>query len=257
MESRHAARNTLKPLLVNYWGKRVVTQLQYLEEVNQQDGGFDDLLDEATHKLNDYYKKFDAVTKDAALDVEEILRKASAHVKRVTVCCAAHAHIDMNWMWRFDETVSITVDTFRTMLKLLDEYPEFIFSQSQASVYRIIEQYAPELLPEIIKRIKENRWEVTASTWVETDKNMTNGESLTRHLLYTKRYLKKLLGLNDDMFKIDFEPDTFGHNLNVPEILNSGGVKHYYHCRGYDGHIMYRWRSPSGAEVSVFRDPTW
>ena len=33
--------------------------------------------------------------------------------------CVAHAHIDMNWMWRWDETVAITLDTFRTMLDLI------------------------------------------------------------------------------------------------------------------------------------------
>ena len=257
MPDRHELQSKLKPLLSNYWGGRAMTQILYLEEVNAADGGFDTLLADATEKLNDAYEKNNAVTKSDALKIEKLLEKASAHVKSITVLCAAHAHIDMNWMWRFDETVSVTVDTFRTMLKLMDEYPDFTFSQSQASVYRIIEQFAPELLPEIKKRVAEKRWEVTASTWVEADKNMTSGESLTRHLLYTRRYLKKLLGLTDDMFKLDFEPDTFGHNLNVPEILNSGGVKYYYHCRGFEKEIMYEWRSPSGASVKVFRDPTW
>ena len=257
MKSRHAALNELKPALTNYWGGRVLTQLRYLEEVNHAGGGLDGLLDEAARMLASFYDADGAVTKERALAVEGALAAASGRAKEITVICAAHAHIDMNWMWRFDETVSVTVDTLRTMLKLMDEYPDFTFGQSQASVYKIIEEYAPELLPEIKRRIAEGRWEVTASAWVETDKNMTSGESLTRHLLYTRRYLKKLLGLTDGMFKIDFEPDTFGHNLNVPEILNTGGVKYYYHCRGYDGHVMYRWRSPSGAEVKVFRDPTW
>ena len=258
MNSRHEIRGGLKPLIKNYWGERVLTQIGYLEEVNLVDGGvFDELLDAATDKLDESYRDHDAITREDAIEIEKILSEASARVKSTVVYCAAHAHIDMNWMWRFDETVSITVDTVKTMLRLMDEYPDFTFSQSQASVYRIVELYAPELLPEIRRRINEKRWEVVASTWVETDKNMTNGESLTRHLLYTRRYLKKLLGLTDDMFTIDFEPDTFGHNLNVPEILSSGGVRYYYHCRGFDGHVMYRWRSPSGAEVKVFRDPTW
>jgi len=205
-------------------------------------------------------KAFDeegAITKQAAIAIEKRLEKVKPIAKSITVGCIGHAHIDMNWMWGYDETVSITIDTFRTMLALMDEYPEFTFAQSQASVYRIIEEYAPEMLPAIRERVREGRWEVTASTWVETDKNMTSGESHTRHLVYTRKYLKELLGMSDDMFQIDFEPDTFGHNLNVPEILNSGGVRYYYHCRGYDGHNLYKWRSPSGAEVTVFRDPTW
>ena len=42
-------------------------------------------------------------------------------------------------MWRYDETVAITLDTFRTMLNLMDEYLDFTFSQSQASMYKIVE----------------------------------------------------------------------------------------------------------------------
>ena len=37
-----------------------------------------------------------------------------------------HAHIDMNWMWSWQETVAATA-TFRTVLNLMDEYPNFIF----------------------------------------------------------------------------------------------------------------------------------
>ena len=73
----------------------------------------------------------------------------------------------------------------------MEEYPDFKFSQSQASVYKIVEEYDPAMLEIIKERIREGRWEVTASTWVETDKNMPNGESLARHILYTKKTLSK------------------------------------------------------------------
>ncbi|MGN1074788.1 MAG: glycoside hydrolase family 38 C-terminal domain-containing protein, partial [Eubacteriales bacterium] len=89
------------------------------------------------------------------------------------------------------------------------------------------------------------------------DKNMPDGESLSRHILMTKRYLHELFGVDPDELKIDFEPDTFGHNANVPEICSAGGVSYYYHCRGYDGHHIYRWRAPSGAELLCYREPVW
>ena len=258
MKNRYELQNALKALTHGYWGMRALAQLAYLEELNLCHAGkYDALLNACSDALWQAQQSEGAITRAAVDALEKALAAASGDAKAITVDCAAHAHIDMNWMWRFDETVSITIDTFRTMLNLMNEYPAFTFSQSQASVYRIIEQYAPEMLPEIRARIAEGRWEVTASTWVETDKNMPNGESLTRHLLYTRRYLKQMLGLNDGQFLLDFEPDTFGHNANVPEILQSGGVRYLYHCRGYDEHNLYRFRSPSGAEVIAFRDPTW
>ena len=189
-------------------------------------------------------------------EVEELLMPMQAAAKAYTVLCVAHAHIDMNWQWSYDETVMTTLDTFQTMLDLLEEYPDFHFSQSQASVYQIVEEYAPHMLPAIRKYVKEGRWEVTASTWVEADKNMPTGESFARHALYTKSYLAKLLELDPDTLQIDMEPDTFGHSRNIPEIDNRAGVKYYYHCRGNDGgHYLYRWRSPSGGELLVYRDP--
>ncbi|MGE5221832.1 MAG: glycoside hydrolase family 38 C-terminal domain-containing protein, partial [Omnitrophica WOR_2 bacterium] len=109
----------------------------------------------------------------------------------------------------------------------------------------------------IRSRIKEGRWEVTASTWVEADKNLPNGESQARHLLYTRRYLSQLLDLKPDAFQLDFEPDTFGHHANVPEILASGGVKYYYHCRGDKTHYLYRWAAPSGRSILVYLEPLW
>ena len=144
------------------------------------------------------------VTQDAACRAEEMIAPLSPQAKRTSVICAAHAHIDMNWMWRWDETVAVTLDTFRTMLDLMEEYPDFKFSQSQASVYQIVETYAPEMLEEIRQRVQEGRWEVTASTWVEADKNMPSGESLARHLLYTRRYLSELSGLGAGDFPARF-----------------------------------------------------
>ena len=108
--------------------------------------------------------------KAAVRDAEKILAPIAETAKGYTVHCVGHAHIDMNWLWSWPETVAVTNDTFSTMIRLMEEYPQFHFSQSQASVYRIIEEHNPALLGKIGKRVKEGRWEVTASHWVEGDK---------------------------------------------------------------------------------------
>ena len=100
----------------------------------------------------------------AAKECEQILQPLAKTAKSYTIHCVGHAHIDMNWMWSWPETVAVTNDTFTTVLKLMDEFPDFRFTQSQASVYRIIEEHNPALLEQIRERVKEGRWEVTAST---------------------------------------------------------------------------------------------
>lgn len=240
------------------WGKRLLSELQYLIEVSRaKEGKYDALLETEVARVSEYVAENGNITKDLCETAEKNLQSMAADAKELEVLLIAHAHIDMNWMWEFNETVSITVSTFETMLKLMEEYPQFKFSQSQASVYKIIEEYAPYLLPQIRQRVQEGRWEVTASTWVENDKNMSSAESMARHILYTKNYLSELLGIAPESLNIDFEPDTFGHSENVPEILSQGGIKYYYHCRGHHEEHIYRWAAPSGEEVLVYREPVW
>jgi len=238
--------------------ERIIAQLNYAARLSDaNDGKFDKVIEEAVNYLDEKFTADGAITVEAAAQAEKMILELGKTAKSYKIICAAHAHIDMNWMWGYDQTVAVTLDTFRTMLNLMKEYPDFTFSQSQASVYKIVEENDPAMLAEIKARVKEGRWELTASTWVETDKNMPNGESLSRHILYTKEYLSKLFDIDPDTLNFDFEPDTFGHNINVPEILCDGGVKYYYHCRGNDVEYLYRWQSPSGKSIVVHRDPFW
>jgi alpha-mannosidase len=249
---------TLKAETRGYWAERILAELEFAVRLSRGAGRqHDALIRTAIESLAAQQASMGGITRDVVEETEAKIQALAEEAKGYTLLCAAHAHIDMNWLWRFDETVAVTLDTFRTMLTLMTEYPGFIFSQSQAAVYRIVEEHDPEMLKEIRKRVKEGRWEVTASTWVEADKNMPSGESLARHALYAKRALARLLDIAPETLLLDFEPDTFGHSRNVPEILSGAGVRWYYHCRGYDGHILYKWQAPSGAQVITYRDPWW
>ncbi len=239
---------------------RILAELNYAAALSETlDHKHDGIINDALEHL---YRKVEeeggVITKSAALESESILLPMRQDAKSLCVHCVAHAHIDMNWEWGYQETASLTIDTFRTILDLMHDYENFTFAQSQAATYEMVEKFAPFMLEEIKARIKEGRWEVTASAWVETDKNLPCGESLARHILYTKRYLSRLLDLSPDSLLIDFEPDTFGHNLSVPAICQSGGVKYYYHCRGNSRPAhLYRWQGKEGSELIVYRDPHW
>lgn len=238
------------------WAQRISAQLMYAVKLSKvKSGKYDRLIAETADFLRGMIEEEGALTRAAARQAETMILPLAEDAKAYKVICAAHAHIDMNWMWGYAETAAVAMDTFRTMLNLMQEYPQFTFSQSQASVYEIVEKYDPEMLSEIRQRVQEGRWEVTASTWVETDKNMPSGESLARHILYTKLYLSRLLDLDPDSLRLDFEPDTFGHSRNVPEILANGGVSFYYHCRGKTGENIYRWQAPSGRSLIVYYEP--
>lgn len=240
-----------------YFQRRLVSEMKFAMLLSQKhDGKYDAMIKEAEDYITAACEKDGMITQEITERAEEILMPISEEAKTYELYCAAHAHIDMNWQWAWDETVKIVIDTTNSILKIMEEYPEFKFSQSQASVYKILEDYAPDLLVKVKEKVHEKRWEVSASTWVEADKNMPDGESAVRQILYAKRYLSQLLDIPMDSMELDFEPDTFGHHINVPEILHQANIKYYYHCRGMNDceYQLYVWRAPSGAEILVNRE---
>ena len=237
--------------------QRILAELEYALHVSQANGdAFSAEIGEALAFLLSFLEREGTLTNKACLRAEEMLRPMGKLAKSYRLILTGHAHIDMNWMWSYQETVAVTLATFRTMCDIMDEYPDFTFSQSQASVYRIVEEYDPELMGRIRRRIDEGRWHVTATNWVETDKNMPSGESLLRHIEYTRRYLRDRWGVRE--FEIDFVPDTFGHALTIPEIDTFCGVRYMYHCRGNDREdLLYRYRAESGKELLCLREANW
>ena len=238
--------------------KRIFIELDYCLEVNRvENGRYDDLLERAIGLLKNEFQKKKAISLQQMKKIEEILMPMQKRIKEDSVLCIAHAHIDINWLWGYDETVSVTISTIETMLHLMDQYKDFTYGQSQGFVYDIIAKYRPDLLKKIRKYVKEGRFEVTAATYIEADKNLSNAETQLTQLLSQKKHLADLLQVPVSYFDLDFEPDTFGHSAYVPEILSFCGVKYYYHCRGNENPPFYRFASPSGKSVLVYREPRW
>lgn len=164
----------------------------------------------------------------------------------------AHSHIDMNWLWPWRETVEVCRRDFSAADRLMDAYPEFRFSQSMASTYAAMEAQQPELFTRVQERVREGRWDITANTWVEGDLNMAAGESLVRQILHTRRYITSRFGVQP---LICWEPDTFGHTANYPQILAKSGIRYYYFCRAGKRHPLFWWEGIDGSRVLAVQDP--
>lgn len=181
---------------------------------------------------------------------EKELEPFRKYARRFRVHLVGHAHIDMNWLWNYEDTIDVCLRDFKTVNKLMEKYPDLRFSQSQAHVYKIVEEHKPELFRKVKDRVKEGRWEVTASSWVEGDLNMAGGESIIRHILYAGRYTQEKLDVTTDVF---WSPDTFGHPATIPSILNSAGIRYYYFMRcGKKGRPLFIWKARDGGELLAF-----
>ncbi len=186
--------------------------------------------------------------------VERALTPWADLAKSLTLYYVGHAHMDMNWLWDWPETVEVVINTLTTVDRLMDEFPDFCFSQSQTAVYDAVRRFDPGLFDRIGERVRQGRWEITANQWVEGDKNLASDESIVRHILYSKEFFAKHWGIASDHVAIDFEPDTFGHPRGLPTIYRDAGLRWLYFCRGGSGDLAFRWQAPDGSEIVAWSD---
>jgi alpha-mannosidase len=179
-------------------------------------------------------------------EIDERIALVSAEAKKGSVYLAGHAHIDMNWLWRWPETVQACRDTFRQALRFMEEFPDFRLSQSQASVYEAMEHEDPELFEGIQRAVRKGTWEVTGGMWTEGDTNLSSGEALCRSFLLAQRYFRSKLGVQA---KVGWLPDNFGHCAQLPQMLRLAGIDCFYHMRCSPPAQLYWWEGIDGSRV--------
>ena len=90
--------------------QRAVMQTAFAYRMSEAEGGrYDAVVCEAADFLLDALESEGAITKAAAQRAEEILLPLKDAAKAYTVHMIGHAHIDMNWMWPYHETVAVTL----------------------------------------------------------------------------------------------------------------------------------------------------
>lgn len=166
-----------------------------------------------------------------------------------------NAHLDPVWMWRWQEGSAEAKATVRSALDRMKEYPDFKFVCSSASVYKYIEDFAPQMFEEMKERIEEGRFIIVGGQFVQPDCNLPSGEGFARQSLYSQRYFYDRFGKTA---KVGYNVDSFGHNLMLPAILKKSGMDYYIFMRPgpHENALpanLFRWRSPDGSEVIAHR----
>ena len=163
-----------------------------------------------------------------------------------------HTHIDVAWLWRLRQTRDKAGRSFATVIKLMEEYPDYKFMSSQAQLYDYVKQDYPELFEKIKQKVKEGRWEVEGSMWVEADTNVASGEALVRQFLVGKKFFKEEFGIDN---KIMWLPDVFGYSGAIPQLIKKCGMEYFmttkiswneYNKFPYD---TFMWKGIDGTEV--------
>lgn len=145
----------------------------------------------------------------------------------VEVIGTGHAHIDVAWLWTLGITRQKAGRTFHTVLRLMEQFPEYHFTQSQPQLYDYVRQDYPELFEAIKARVAEGRWEPIGGMWVEADCNLSGPESLARQFLLGRSFFRKHYGADAET-PVLWLPDVFGYAWNLPQLIKEAGLEYFF-----------------------------
>ena len=198
-----------------------------LEEDGKARRDLENVLNEAVNLIDlrtPYNESFYQSIAAARRYLAKALYTDLAGHEEVIASCIGHTHIDVAWWWTVAQTREKVCRSFATVLKLMDEYPNYKFMSSQPQLYYFLKQRYPELYEQIKQRVAEGRWEPEGGMWVEADCNLTSGESLVRQFLYGKRFFKEEFGVDN---RILWLPDVFGYSGALPQIMAKCGIDYF------------------------------
>jgi len=159
-----------------------------------------------------------------ALEVMRPLLEQKNSPTTPTLGVIGHSHIDTAWLWPVAETWRKCARTFSSVLSLMDQYPEFRFTQSAALHFDMLRKLYPEIFARVQQRVAEGRWEINGCMWIEPDCNIPSGESFARQCLYGQRALREMFDVTADTL---WQPDVFGYSAALPQILKQSGVEFF------------------------------
>lgn len=226
-----------------------------MEEDDKNRKDIEEILNTAINFLDlrtPYSEEFYRTLRQASDYLDRKLYSDMAGYKDVVATCIGHTHIDVAWWWTVEQTREKVGRSFATVLKLMEEYPDYKFMSSQPQLYAFLKERYPELYAKVKERIREKRWEPEGGMWVEADCNLTSGESLVRQFLYGKRFFKEEFGVDN---RILWLPDVFGYSGALPQIMKKCGIDYFMTTKlawnqinkvPYDTMI---WRGIDGSEV--------
>jgi alpha-mannosidase len=220
--------------------------------------------------LNEAFKKLDsrepqgeafyASVPEATQILKDGIAKAGPALE-VDVTATGHAHIDTAWLWTLGQTRRKAGRTFTNVLRFMEQFPDYHYTQSQPQLYDYVRQDYPELFEGIKARVADGRWEPIGGMWVEADCNLSGPESLARQFLLGRSFFKEHFGSGTDS-KVLWLPDVFGYAWNLPQLIKQAGLEYFFTIKiGWSQYNRlpfdsFWWQGLDGTKVLTHFSPT-
>ncbi|MCP4417045.1 MAG: alpha-mannosidase [Chloroflexi bacterium] len=179
----------------------------------------------------------------------------------VSVTVVGHAHIDIAWLWTLGQARRKAGRTFHNVLRLMEQFPEFRFTQSQPQLYDYVRQDYPDLFRAIQEKVQTGQWEPIGGMWAEADCNLSGGESLARQFLLGRQFFRKHFGATAES-PVLWLPDVFGYAWNLPQLIKEAGLDYFFTIKiGWSEYNRFPydsfwWQGLDGTRVLTHFSPT-
>lgn len=197
---------------------------------------------------------------DAKEYMESVIYTNDTYKGNGDVALIAHSHLDLAYYWRKLHTVQKNLRTMIIQLRLMDRYPDFIYTHTQPYIYETLEENYPEVFEELKEKVANGQFEPVGAMYVEPDCNIPNAESLIRQCLYGQMTYKRMFG---EFVNNAWLPDVFGNSWILPQILKKSGVEYFvsnkmstWNDTNRFPHNNFKWRGIDGSEVLACVPPT-
>ena len=136
-KSAHIAYLHKKTDELYYFSYAITETLQFLDRANEQYENLLAALDRALLVVDWDGDRFYETVEDAHAILMSELDRLEKHTD-ITVHVVGHTHIDVAWLWRLKHTREKAQRSFSTVLRLMEQYDEYIFQQAQPQLYKFI-----------------------------------------------------------------------------------------------------------------------
>ncbi len=166
------------------------------------------------------------------------------------IIAVPHTHWDREWYFTINDAALLSTMSFEKIIKTLEDnpdYPSFCLD-GQTSIYEDFVELRPDLKERIGNLIKNKR--IFIGPWhTQTDSFLVDGESYIRNLYFGSKLAEEL----GHSMTVGYLPDTFGHNIQTPQLFKGFGLKDVIFWRGYDKQEIpdahFKWTGLDGSSV--------
>ncbi len=161
-----------------------------------------------------------------------------------------HTHWDREWYFSINDAALLSTYNFEKVCDVLESNPDFpsFCLDGQTSIIEDVIELKPELKERINKLVMNGR--IFIGPWyTQTDSFYVDGESYIRNLYFGTQFAKEM----GHSMKVGYLPDTFGHNIQTPQLFKGFGIDNVLFLRGYDPSkfedIYFNWKALDGSSV--------